>query len=292
MAFDWQGFVARYCDRAKTEYFDSFGRQHSLDALARAGIDRPLRIAHFLAQITHESGGLTILRESLRYRPERLFEIFGPGRSSAAVTLDEALALAGDEQATAERVYGHLSRLGRKLGNDRPGDGWAYRGNGLLQVTGRDAHRRIGAATGLPLEAEPERCTDPEHAVAVAAEYWRSRGINEAADRNDIVDVTRRINGGTNGLADRRERFTELWPLVQPSGDAADEVQQPDRGTERLQTALNDLGCAPLLQVDGRFGPRTEAAVRWFQKEAGIPADGVPGPVTWAALEQRLTSLR
>jgi putative chitinase len=133
------------------------------------GITTPLRMAHFLAQALHETDGFKILRENMNYSASRLIEIFGIGQHSAAVTTSEAAALAGDPEAIAERVYGLGNpRKARELGNKNRGDGFLYRGNGVLQTTGRGAHRRMGAACGVDFEGNPELVTAPEHALKPA----------------------------------------------------------------------------------------------------------------------------
>ena len=179
------------------------------------GITTPQRIAHFLAQAMQETGSFTILRESMNYRAPRILEIFGEGQHSAKVKRAEAEKLAHNEQALAERVYGlgNPSKA-QELGNTQPGDGFRYRGNGVLQMTGRGAHRRRGKANNLDFENHPELATLPEHALKPALQEWTDGNLNEAADRNDVVKITKVINGGDNGLAERRAFFTRLLPLI------------------------------------------------------------------------------
>lgn len=141
-------------------------------AMAEFGIDSPTQQAAFLAQVGHESGGL-------RYT----VELWGPT----------------DAQV---RYEGRAD-----LGNVHPGDGFKYRGRGLLQVTGRDNYRRVGQALGVDLEASPQLLGEPELAARSAGHFWQSHSLNEIADAGDFVRLTRRINGGTNGLDDRER----LW---------------------------------------------------------------------------------
>ncbi|BBK44443.1 hypothetical protein STVA_44630 [Allostella vacuolata] len=259
-------------------------------------ITTPLRVAHFLAQVLHESGGGAVLFENLRYTtPARLAQIFGLGNHSAAIRADEIPALLGRPEALAERVYGLGNpRKARELGNLEPGDGFRYRGGGLLQTTGRGNYRRMGQGCGVELEADPGLIVAPEHALKPALQEWAEGNLNLAADLNDIERITRRINGGFNGLADRRAWFARAWPLAN-GGTAAVEPWQAggdSTDTRWLQQALNDLGAAPALVVDGKAGPATEAAVRRFQALAGLSADGVAGPVTRAAIRLRLDAIR
>lgn len=180
--------------------------------LPRYGITTPLRMAHFLAQIAHESGGLTIDRESMHYSARRILEVFGPKNKtlgapghSAKVTKEEAARLAGDGEALAERVYGLGNpKKARELGNTAPGDGWTYRGAGLIQTTGKASHRKIEAKIGGLIADKP---------LEAAAAEWDALGCNRIADTNDLRALTRRINGGLNGLADREVLFRRAWGI-------------------------------------------------------------------------------
>lgn len=279
---------------ARAEYRAAFDTGGPL--LDEAELRTPLRIAHFLAQVLHESGGGTVLFENLRYRtPERLLEIFGVGRHSAAIRESEVAGLIGNAEALAERVYGLGNpRKAAELGNGDTGDGFRYRGGGLLQTTGRGNYRRMGARCGVEFERDPALVTAAEHALKPALREWAEGNLNLAADRDDIAAITRRINGGFNGLADRKRWFARVWPLAQGDGPAmpAWQAADPAGDTRWLQHALNDLGASPRLVVDGKAGPATEAAVRWFQGLAGLSVDGVAGPVTRAALRLRLDAVR
>lgn len=181
----------------------------------RHGITTPLRMAHFLAQAMQETGSFTVLRESMNYRVPQMLNIFGVGKHSAKITADEAPALAHNEHALAERVYGFGNpRKAAELGNTQPGDGFRYRGNGVLQTTGRDAHRRMGRACGLDFEGNPDLVTLPEHALKPALQEWSDGNLNVAADRNDIRTITLKINGGLNGFPERKAFFAQIFPLL------------------------------------------------------------------------------
>ncbi|MBT2326139.1 glycoside hydrolase family 19 protein [Variovorax paradoxus] len=138
-------------------------------AMAEFGIDTPARQAAFLAQIGHESG-------FLKYT----VELWGP--------------------TEAQKRY-----EGRKdLGNLQIGDGYRFRGRGLLQTTGRANYKATGDELGVDLEAHPELLGEPVLASRSAGHYWQSHGLNRFADSGDFVTLTKRINGGTNGLAERQ----------------------------------------------------------------------------------------
>lgn len=225
---------------------------HLPGALTAAAIDTPLRQAHFLAQIAHESDGFATLTE---YASGRAYE----GRAD--------------------------------LGNTRPGDGVRYKGRGLIQLTGRANYRRMGRRLGLGLEAEPRRAADPDIAVRTACAYWQDRQLNIHADRDDLVAITFAVNGGLNGLADRRERLIrgraamgrnlDWRPAPHPV------LQRGARGpaVASLQYALRQSGCD--VRIDGDFGPATERALRRFQTQTGLAADGIAGPAVRTALLRR-----
>ena len=179
------------------------------------GITTALRMSHFIAQAMAETGGFTLLRESMNYSVPRMLKIFGVGEHSANVTAAEAPGLAHNEQALAERVYG-LGNPGKaeELGNTHPGDGFRYRGNGFLQTTGRGPHRKMGLAFGLDFENNPELVTDPEHILKPALKEWSDKNLNKFADLNDIRTITKRINGGFNGFEERKMFFAKLLPRL------------------------------------------------------------------------------
>jgi putative chitinase len=280
--------------RAYPNYVQAFEEGDAL--LQNAGIDTPLRIAHLLAQVLHETGGATVLFENLNYTTvSRLLEVFGVGHHSAAIRPEEASGLLNNAEALAERVYGLGNpKKAQELGNRRPGDGYRYRGGGLLQTTGGTSYRRFGEKVGVDFYDDPNLIVAPEHALKPALEEWTEGNLNAAADKNDIRTITRVINGGYNGLTERQHWFDRIWPLVN-DGTAVPEpwrAGNADDDTRWLQESLNDLGAQPMLVVDGRYGPATTAAVKWFQGIAGLKVDGIAGEVTRAAIRLRLQTRR
>ena len=149
-------------------------------AMQQYEINTPARQAAFLAQIAHESGRFRYVRE-----------IWGPT----------------DAQ---KRYEGRTD-----LGNTSAGDGFKYRGRGLVQVTGKDNYRSVGAALGLPdILARPELLEQPQHAANSAGWFWKTHGLNELADEGDFIRITRRINGGLNGYAERLALYEIAQPLL------------------------------------------------------------------------------
>ncbi|MEW6258111.1 MAG: peptidoglycan-binding protein [Pseudomonadota bacterium] len=286
--------VRRVAPKARADYIQAL-EQFGEAQFAKYGLTTPLRRAHFLAQILHESGGLTIVRESMNYSADRIMVIFGVGKHSAKVTATEARKLAGDEYALAERVYGLGNpKMAKDLGNLRKGDGFLFRGNGPLQTTGGGAHKDLGRKCGVGtlFFDDPAKIMAPELVFLPALIEWQQGGCNEMADRNDIRSITKKINGGYNGLDDREEWFDKVWPLVRAANDnEAWQAADLDGDIRAIQEALNDLGFGPLVE-DGRFGPKTKAAVLAFQKVNELKADGIPGPVTCSCLELRVASYK
>lgn len=217
-------------------------------------INTKLRIAHFMGQVTHECAGF------------RTTEEFASGA-----------AYEGRED----------------LGNTKPGDGRRYKGRGLLQLTGRDNYRRIGRILGLPLEENPPLAGDPVISLKIACEYWKQKKINAPADHDNLIAVTKLVNGKLNGLEDRRiylKKAKEALAAIDAIGigiqqQAATPVLR--RGSwgdavGELQGLLRARGY--MLAVDNEFGPATELAVTLFQEKSGLTIDGIVGEETWTAL--------
>jgi putative chitinase len=174
-------------------------------AAARRGINTPKRAAAFAATIAHESNGGARLVESLNYSPKGLLATW-PSRFSQvdADMLGRRLGQEADQRAIAERAYG--GRMGN--GPEGSGDGFKYRGRGLIQITGRDAYRQAGDAIGLTLVAAPELALDPKYSSEIAAWTWATwKGCNAMADADNVTGWRRAINGGLNGLADVKARY-------------------------------------------------------------------------------------
>ena len=156
------------------------------------GLTRHLRRCHFIAQVAHESGGFRRFIENLNYSAVRIGQVWPR-------LAERAHELAHRPEALANAAYG--GRMGN--GDEASGDGWRYRGRGLLQITGKNNYRDMGKLLGRDLLANPGLAADADIGTMTALAFWKSRGCNEAADSDDCEAVTRLINGGTNGLADR-----------------------------------------------------------------------------------------
>ncbi len=254
------------------------------EACNKFNINTPARQLCFLAQVGHESG-------SLFY--------------------------------TEELASGAAYEGRKNLGNTQPGDGVRFKGRGLIQITGRANYKSVGDALGIDLIKNPamlggknaNNCTPEQlrNAALSAAWYWNSRNINAIADNIDLskpinkgknlenfVLITKKINGGTNGLNDRINRYCageKFFKAATNSKPATTEntvknintiavLKKGDSGSAviALQKALNEKGANPALLTDGDFGNGTVKAVKAFQKKEQLLADGVVGSSTFKAL--------
>lgn len=177
--------------------------------MALHGIEGADRIAAFIAQLAHESGGFRRLSENLTYTSAARICAVWPKRFADE---DSARPFVRNPEALANRVY--ANRLGN--GTAGSGDGWRYRGRGLLQITGRANYDEAGRALGLALLQEPDRLLEPVNAARSAAWFWQTRGLNALADDRsdddddgDFVSITKIINGGTTGLSERRRYWAQ-----------------------------------------------------------------------------------
>ena len=217
-------------------------------------INTRLRIAHALAQLCHESDGFC---------------------------------------TTVEYATGDAYEGRKDLGNTERGDGRRYKGRGLIQLTGRANYKKYGNALDIDLINDPQKAAEPATSLLVACEYWNGRKLSDFADNDDLVTITRRINGGLNGLESRRaylvkakQALVRLEAAAATGGkpDAAPALRRGSKGeaVAALQTQLRAAGYP--LAIDADYGAATELAVTHFQKDKKLPADGIAGPGTLDAL--------
>lgn len=216
-------------------------------AMRDVNITPGLREAHAMAQFLHESGGFQFKREL----------------------------------ASGQAYEGRLD-----LGNTQPGDGRRFRGRGWIQITGRANYKRFGKVLGINLEANPELAETDENAARIACAYWNDRDLNKFADRDDILTITRRINGGTNGLADRKNKLAlakRVLNLEEPEPE--EDLEEPFRlilnGREISFDAFKDESetiWAPLRVLTDALGwtivdiDDDEAKIKREAKEHTVPA--------------------
>ena len=207
-----------------------------------------LRVAHFLAQTCHESDGYV---------------------------------------TTIEYADGSEYNGRTDLGNNQPDDGPRFKGRGLIQLTGRSNYSQYGGILGLDLIGSPELAADPATSVTLACQFWKLHGLNALADLDDITTITRRINGGLNGL-DSRKAFLASAKFALAMAPAASvarpvlELGATGDAVKTLQQALVKAGYT--VGIDGDFGPGTQSVVKQWQQAQGLTADGVAGASCWAKL--------
>lgn len=162
-------------------------------------INTPQRVAAFMAQCAHESGGFKALKENLNYRAATLRKVF----PKYFPTDELANQFAGKQEMIANRVY--ANRMGN--GNEASGDGYRYCGRGLIQLTGHDNYQAFAESIETPIEELPEYLATFEGALQSACWFWETNNLNQYADSGDILTMTKRINGGTIGLEDRTKHY-------------------------------------------------------------------------------------
>jgi predicted chitinase len=219
-------------------------------AVSEFGIDQPARTAAFLAQLAHESAQFKFMEE-----------IWGP--------------------TAAQRRYEPPDKLATTLGNTEPGDGFRFKGRGPIQVTGRANYRRFGDLLGLDLVATPAQAASPEVAFRIAALFWSKKGLNELADRvtpEAFREITRRINGGFNGLAER-QRFYEtaktVLAVVAPAGDAGVSFDLDEEDVEPIfERGLEGVPAEPVVAPRRRKTAKKTAARKPAAKKTGARKTG------------------
>jgi putative chitinase len=200
-------------------------------------INTEKRVEHFLAQSCHEADGFRTLTE---YASGKAYE----GRAD--------------------------------LGNAKRGDGAKYKGRGIFQITGRTNYAAAGKAMGIDAIAQPELLATPRYAVWSACLYWQSRKLNALADRDDLRAITKKINGGYNGLSDRQRYLERARKLIQDQGAATVTVEDPRIGptsppeiVKALQKLLADRSYQ-VGAIDGKWGRLTRDAVLALKADAGL----------------------
>jgi len=196
--------IRKVAPHARPEYVKAFEDGDGLFAAAK--VTTPLRLAHFLAQILEETGGETIDVESGNYTAARE-EVVWPSRFH---TLAEAQRFAHNPQALFNNVYAN------RMGNGPPesGDGYKYRGRGLLQTTGKAAYAKYGKRCGVDFVGNPDLIFDPRYALMPALAEWTDSGCNALADRDDIHTITGRVNGGYTNFAERVRWLHVVKPVI------------------------------------------------------------------------------
>ena len=264
------------------------------EMLPKYGITTDKRIAGFISQCAHESSDFRVLQENLNYKEATLLKVFpryfGPGKENAA-------EYAGNPQKIANYVYMDKNRSkSGALGNHKENDGFAMRGKGLKQVTGRANHEAFGKTVGMTAEEAAVYLLTKKGALESALWFWGSRNLNDVADTGDVVKLTKIINGGDIGLADRQARYAKAMaalggkvsapasakaaPTSAPAAVSNETLKRGSTGA-LVKRVQEKLGIEP---ADGIYGFWTSNVVKEWQAKNGLTADGVAGPKTLAKL--------
>ena len=261
------------------------------ELLPKYGITTERRVAHFLSQCAHESAGFKRLEENLNYSAKALRGVFG--RYFGDAPKADADEYARNPEMIANRVYNDEFRK-YKMGNTEEGDGWRFRGRGLKQLTGRDNYTRFGATVDMTAEEAAEYVATPAGAIESACWFWDANNLNDIADTDDVVKMTKKINGGNIGLEDRQKRYKHALQVL---GMDADDLGTDDGDDGDMD--IDDIGVlrkgargdgVKLMQealgigADGIFGSGTESKLKEWQADNGLDADGIAGPATLAKL--------
>jgi putative chitinase len=249
------------------------------------GIDTPNRIAGFCAQCGHESLNFTVLEENLNYKAATLEKLFSKYFSKAG---RNAAEYEKKPEKIANVIY--ASRMGN--GDTASGDGYKFRGRGIIQLTGRDNYTNFGKSIGKSPEEVIEYLKTLDGALESACWYWNSRKLNDACDANDITKMTKLVNGGTIGLEDRKKHYEHNLAVLGGAVKSAPAPVNPQITDAVTQTVkrgsqgetVKKLQAALGLKPDGVFGIGTEASLKSWQAKNGLVADGVAGPKTLAKL--------
>ena len=251
------------------------------DVFPKYEINTVERIAGFIAQCAHESNNFRSLEENLNYSEDALLRVFG--RYFGKAPKASASEYARNPEMIANRVYNDEFRK-YKMGNTQPGDGWMFRGRGLKQLTGRENYTKFGKSVKMTAEQASEYVATEKGAIESACWFWKNKKLNAIADTGDIKKLTKVINGGDIGLADRTSRYDSAIEIL---GGKSVSKKSKSSKVEYVTVSVGDnndtvkaLQAKLGLTDDGIFGPGTKRAVRDFQAKHGLTADGIAGPAT------------
>ena len=199
MAFDFEFTKEQLQEIIGKNPYIEYWHSAMCDICPEYEINTPKRLAAWIAQCAHESGGFKFLKENLNYRAESLMRTW----PRHFPTMEIARQYEKKPEKIANRAY--ANRMGN--GDEASGDGWRYLGRGLIQLTGKENYTWFAASIESPVEDMPEYLQTFEGAVQSACFFWETNNLNQWADKGDIVMMTKKINGGTIGLPDRIKHY-------------------------------------------------------------------------------------
>ncbi|PHS22176.1 MAG: glycoside hydrolase family 19 [Robiginitomaculum sp.] len=240
------------------------------------GITTENQAAAFIAQASHESVQFTVLEENLNYSSSGLNKTFSKYFKKAG---RDAKDYARKPSDIANVVY--ANRMGN--GSTASGDGYKFRGRGIFQLTGHDNYQTFSRSVDMSIDATIDYITAPAGAMESALWYWKKNDLNRYVD--DFRKLTKRINGGYNGLADRQNKFTHAQSIFgAPTFHDAPKASGRDLGIGDRGVDVADMQTALGIKADGLFGPQTHRKVKLFQSINGLVVDGVAGAITLAKM--------
>jgi len=177
----------------------------------RFNITTPRQMAAFIGQCGHESGNFRVLQENLNYRAATLLKLFPrTQRRTWGFTPEEAADYERQPKRIANRIYGN--RMGNR--DEASGDGYRFRGRGCIQLTGSANYHHAGQALGVDLIMEPDLVATPQYAALTAGWFWNTQKLNDLAEAGDWTRLTKKINGGTIGLEDRKKHINQALAVL------------------------------------------------------------------------------
>jgi len=241
------------------------------------------RVAGFIAQCGHESGGFRVLTENLNYSAKALNTIFPKYFKRAGRDANEY-------HRQPEKIANVIYANRMDNGDEASGDGWRFRGGGLIQLTGRYNYTEFAEDVDMTVDEAVDYVRTKKGALDSACWFWDENNLNKLCDALDIVRMTKRINGGTIGLEDRKKHWEHAMDVL--GGDM--EIEPEDEKELNLNQVIKQGSRGPLVQevqehlgiepADGIFGPGTARQVKEWQAANGLVADGIVGPNTLGKL--------
>ncbi|MDI7923421.1 glycoside hydrolase family 19 protein [Ferirhizobium litorale] len=267
-------FLVKFAPGARAAYVESIvaNWKNAQDA----GVKNRLRTKHFLVQLATETGGFKIIEENLYYRTaERLLKVFPKRFKSNA----DAQPYVRNPQALANFVYGN------RYGNNGLQDGWRYRGSGFIQLTFKNNYTARGSIEGVKVVDEPDAVRTARLGFLVSTQFWSACGANAPADRDDLIAVRKKINGGINGLDQARLFLARANKLLvgRISSEEASEISAEE--ISAVSSILSEAGLVRPQPAESGSQSEIIAGLQILREEAGFPPINIAGLPTGAALQ-------
>jgi len=243
-----------------------------LEQMELSEINTPNRIAAFIAQCGHETAGWKVFTENLNYSEKALNTLFHKYFAGAGLN---AADYARQPEKIANVIYAS------RMGNNDSSDGWKYHGRGAIQLTGKDNYKQFSRDCGIPAYYLPELITDDmNNIIRTGTWYWTKHNLNDYADKSDIKGITKKINGGYIGLAERTSLYHKILNCM--NGNSTEFSGTISAGS--IGSYVVQIQAALGLNADGIFGAGTDKAVKTYQSEHNLIVDGIVGTITFNAI--------